>query len=108
MLCREHWSITFACTRKVQLIKDEADDRPRLCVLTRIGGAPDDQQSLIRLTVYFNEFQIEGLLTTAPSIAGEVAGRRPDLIGEIVTEYGSVRNNLTRRADGWPRFEACV
>lgn len=33
-----------------------ADERPRLAVLTDIGGDPDDQQSVIRLMVYANEF----------------------------------------------------
>ena len=37
-----------------------AAERPRLCVLTDIGGDPDDQQSMIRLMVYANEFEIEG------------------------------------------------
>jgi len=31
-----------------------ASDRPRLLVLTDIGGDPDDTQSLIRLMVYAN------------------------------------------------------
>ena len=38
-----------------------AGERPRLLVLTDIGGDPDDQQSMIRLMVYANEFVIEGL-----------------------------------------------
>jgi hypothetical protein len=32
-----------------------AAERPRLAVLTDIGGDPDDQQSLVRLLVYANE-----------------------------------------------------
>ena len=34
-----------------------ADERPRLFVLSDIGGDPDDQQSLIRLMMYCNEFE---------------------------------------------------
>jgi hypothetical protein len=30
------------------------DDRPRMLVLTDIGGDPDDQQSLVRLMLYGN------------------------------------------------------
>ena len=33
--------------------------RPRLLVLTDIGGDPDDQQSLVRLLVHSNEFEEE-------------------------------------------------
>ncbi|MPY86793.1 MAG: DUF1593 domain-containing protein [Luteitalea sp.] len=81
-----------------------ADDRPRLLVLTDIGGDPDDQQSLVRLMVYANEFAIEGLIATASGTPGEldVAVTRPDLIREIVVAYGHVRPNLARHRDGWP------
>ena len=81
-----------------------AADRPRLCVLTDIGGDPDDQQALVRLMVYANEFEIEGLIATASGTPGELkqAVTRPDLIREIVAVYGKVRGNLARHAEGWP------
>src|SRR6266850_552048 len=84
-----------------------AKDRPRLCVLTDIGGDPDDQQSMVRLMIYANEFQIEGLIATASGTPGEVkeAVTRPDLIRDIVSAYGQVRSNLLRHAEGWPRAE---
>ncbi len=44
---------------------DRLVDRPRLLVLTDIGGDPDDQQSRIRLLVHSNEFEIEGLIASA-------------------------------------------
>jgi hypothetical protein len=44
---------------------------PRLLVLTDIGD-PDDQQSMIRLMVYANEFVIEGLVATASGTPGEL------------------------------------
>ena len=81
-----------------------AAERPRLCVLTDIGGDPDDQQSMVRLMVYANEFDIEGLIATAAGTPGELkeARTRPDLIREIVAAYGQVRENLARHADDWP------
>ena len=84
-----------------------ATERPRLCVLTDIGGDPDDQQSMVRLMVYANEFQIEGLIASASGTPGELkeAVTRPDLIREIVSAYGQVRTNLLRRAEGWPSTE---
>lgn len=42
-----------------------AAERPRLAVLTDIGGDPDDQQSLVRLLVYSNEFEIDVVLGSA-------------------------------------------
>lgn len=81
-----------------------AAERPRLVVLTDIGGDPDDQQSMIRLMVYANEFEIEGLIASASGTIGELkeAVTRPDLIREIVSAYGQVRPNLLRHAEGWP------
>lgn len=81
--------------------------KPRLVVLTDIGGDPDDQQSLVRLLVYSNEFEIEGLVASSSGTLGElkVATTRPDLIRELVSAYGQVRSNLTRHADDWPKTD---
>jgi hypothetical protein len=81
-----------------------AAERPRLAVLTDIGGDPDDQQSLIRLMVYANEFEIEALIASASGTPGELSEpvTRPDLVRQIVDAYGQVRSNLSRHASGWP------
>jgi uncharacterized membrane protein len=47
-------------------------DKPRLIVLTDIGGDPDDQQSMVRLMVYANEFDIEGLIASASGTPGMI------------------------------------
>jgi hypothetical protein len=80
------------------------EQKPRLLVLTDIGGDPDDQQSLIRLLHYANEFEIEGLIATASGTPGELKEKvtRPDLIREIVEAYGKVQPNLAKHADGYP------
>lgn len=81
-----------------------AADLPRLLVLTDIGGDPDDQQAMVRLMVYVNEFEIEGLIASASGIPGELKQKitRPDLIREIVQAYGQVRTNLAAHAPGYP------
>lgn len=78
--------------------------KPRLIVLTDIGGDPDDQQSMIRLMVYSNEFEIEGLIASASGTPGELKENkvRPDLIREIVQAYGEARPNLVKHAAGYP------
>jgi hypothetical protein len=85
-----------------------AAERPRLAVLTDIGGDPDDRQSLVRLMVYANEFDLELLLASAAGTPGELkqAIVRPDLIREIVDAYGAVRPRLLRHAAGWPEADA--
>ncbi|HUE73547.1 MAG TPA: DUF1593 domain-containing protein, partial [Pirellulaceae bacterium] len=82
-------------------------ERPRLVVLTDIGGDPDDQQSLIRLMLYANEFEIEGLIATAAGTPGELkeAVTRPDLIRQIALAYGKVQPNLARHDERYPPAE---
>jgi hypothetical protein len=84
-----------------------AAERPRLAVLTDIGGDPDDQQSMVRLMVYANEFEIEALIASAAGTRGELkeAVTRPELIRETIEAYGKVRPNLMRHAEGWPTTE---
>jgi len=81
-----------------------AQSRPRLAVLTDIGGDPDDLQSLIRLLVYSNEFEIEALLASASGTQGELkeAVTRTDLILQALQAYEQVLPNLKRHAQGWP------
>ncbi len=84
-----------------------AADRPRLAILTDIGGDPDDQQSMVRLMMYANEFQIEALIASASGTRGELkkAVTRPDLILEIIGRYEQVLPNLQKHASGWPEAE---
>lgn len=78
--------------------------QPRLVVLTDIGGDPDDQQSMVRLMTYSNEFDIEGLIASAAGTPGELKKNivRPELIREIVDAYAKARPNLARHARGYP------
>ena len=77
---------------------------PRLLVTTDIGGDPDDQQSLVRLMVFANEFDIEGIVCSASGTPGELkeAVVRPDLVKQIVAAYGQVYPNLTKHATNYP------
>lgn len=81
--------------------------KPRLIILTDIGGDPDDQQSMVRLMTYANEFDIEGLIASASGTPGELKRSvvQPQLIREIVEAYGKVRPNLARHAQGFPPVE---
>jgi len=81
-----------------------AVERPRLAILTDIGGDPDDRQSMIRLMVYANEFEIEALIASASGTPGELKESitRCDLIHEVIDAYDRVLPNLRRHATGWP------
>jgi hypothetical protein len=80
-----------------------AADKARLLVLTDIGEDPDDQQSMIRLMVHANEFDIEGLIATAVNPSDDPKKVvRPELIHEIVEAYSKVRSNLVRHHPDFP------
>jgi Cellulose-binding Sde182, nucleoside hydrolase-like domain/Cellulose-binding protein Sde0182, C-terminal domain len=87
-----------------------AADKPRLVVLTDIGGDPDDQQSMIRLMVHTNEFEIEGLIASASGIPGELKKDvvRPELIREIVEAYGKVQPNLAKHHPEFPEAKTLL
>jgi hypothetical protein len=80
---------------------------PRLLITTDIGGDPDDQQSLVRLMVYSNEFDIEGIVTSASGTPSELkeAVVRPDLVEEIIRGYQSVYPNLLKHDAKFPNPE---
>lgn len=87
-----------------------AQNKPRLIVMTDIGGDPDDQQSMVRLMTYANEFDIEGLIATASGTPGELKQDivKPHLIEEIVQAYGKVRDNLLLHAPDYPTAESLM
>jgi hypothetical protein len=99
--------VTLACC-VAGIVPMASAQRPRLAVLTDIGGDPDDQQSMIRLLLYSNEFEIEALIASASGTRGELkeSVTRPDLIHELIDSYQLVLPNLTQHAEGWPEPEA--
>jgi hypothetical protein len=75
-------------------------DKPRLFVLTDIGGDPDDQMSMVRLMTYANHMEIEGLVATPPG--GSSRPVNPQYIRQVVAAYGKVRDNLELHEPGFP------
>jgi len=97
----------FGSTFSPSLAHD--DPHPRLIVLTDISSLtagvaePDDAESLIRLVLYANEFDIEGLIAT--SNLGHGQKTRPDLIRQVVGAYEKVRPNLVLHDPRYPPAE---
>lgn len=79
---------------------DEHVDRSRVFVLTDMGNEPDDQMSLVRLLLYANELDIEGLVATTSTWQKDKV--HPGTLSEIIGVYGTVRDNLLKHAKGWP------
>ncbi|KAK1700195.1 hypothetical protein BDP55DRAFT_625799 [Colletotrichum godetiae] len=75
-------------------------EKPRVFLLSDIANEPDDAQSLVRLLVYANELQIEGLVATTSVWLNDTT--RPDQMHDIVDAYGEALPNLKNHAPGWP------
>ena len=88
-----------------------SEEKPILIVTTDIGGDPDDQQSLTRLLVYSNEFDIQGLIASASGTrGGRLRGDtvKEQLIRKYVLAYGEVYENLRKHASGYPRPDSLL
>ena len=78
--------------------------RPRVVVLSDIGNEPDDQMSFVRLLLYSNELDLEGLVATTST--WQKNRTQPETMRKLVAAYGEVRPNLLKHAAGWPEAEA--
>lgn len=82
------------------LNKNSPEPRERLIILTDMENEPDDSQTMVRLLIYANELDIEGLIAvTSRWVREEVF---PESIVDRVHAYGIVRENLMKHASGWP------
>jgi len=74
--------------------------KPRVVVLTDIEADPDDTQSLIRLLLYSNQLEIQGLIaTTSIHQKNRVA---PGRILKTLEAYEKVQTNLNKHESGFP------
>lgn len=74
--------------------------RQRLVVLTDIEADPDDTQSLIRLFLYANEIDIEGLVATTST--HKRSSPMPESIQRLVDGYAKVQPNLLKHDRRYP------
>lgn len=81
-----------------------AEPHPRLFVLSDIGNEPDDQMSLVRLLLYSNEIDIEGLGATTSVWQREKVS--PEIMHKVIDAYGKVAGNLRLHDPAYPTGEA--
>jgi hypothetical protein len=81
-------------------ISAQSAEKHRLIVLTDIEADPDDSQTMIRLLLYSNQIDIEGLIaTTSVHQKNRVA---PETIRKIINAYEKVQPNLLKHEQGFP------
>lgn len=81
----------------------KAQEKHRLIVLTDIEADPDDSQTLVRLLLYSNQIDIEGLIATTSTHQKERVA--PETIHEILEAYSKVNPNLEKHEAGFPSAE---
>lgn len=81
-----------------------AEPKQRLMVLSDIEADPDDSQSLVRLLLYANQIDIEGIVaTTSTHQKSRIA---PESMHAIIDAYGRIQPNLLKHEPGFPKAEA--
>lgn len=74
--------------------------RCRLVVLTDIEADPDDTQSMVRLLLYANEIDIQGLIATTS--CWKKSTLAPESIRHVIQAYGQVLPNLRKHDTAFP------
>ncbi|MDX1641793.1 MAG: DUF1593 domain-containing protein, partial [Balneolaceae bacterium] len=78
-------------------------EKPRVIFLTDIEADPDDSQSLVRLLLYSNEIDIEGIIATTSTHQRDRVV--PKTLHRIIESYGKVQPNLVKHKEGFPSEE---
>jgi hypothetical protein len=82
------------------------DGRQRLFVLSDIEADPDDTQTFVRLFLYSDVIDIEGLVaTTSTHQKSRVA---PESIRKLIEAYGKVLPNLKKHDPAYPEKETLL
>jgi len=72
----------------------------RLIVLTDIGAEVDDSESMVRLLLYSDVIDIQGLIATTST--WKRTSVSPELIQRVISAYGKVHSNLATHDANYP------
>src|SRR5215210_2794176 len=75
-------------------------NKSRLVVITDIGNEPDDFMSMVRLMLYSNQIDIEGLIASTSIHQSKKVS--PELIEKVINAYGKVQPNLLKHDPKFP------
>lgn len=82
--------------------------KQRVVVLADMGNEPDEEQQIVHMLMYANEFDIEGLIAVTGKFLNpksKIPHRQvlhPELLFGIINGYEGVYENLQKHASGWP------
>jgi hypothetical protein len=101
-LKKEGWMLAVLTIMLLVTVATSAQttSKHRLIVITDIGNEPDDFMSMVRLMLYTNQIDIEGLIaSTSIHQAKKVS---PELIEKVIRGYEKVQPNLLKHEPGFP------
>ncbi len=99
-ICFAFVSALVTLVRGADLHPEATTPKARLLVLTDIEADPDDTQSLVRLMLYSNVIDIEGLVATTSVY--QKTSIAPESIRAVIDAYAKVRNNLLLHEPDFP------
>ncbi len=82
----------------------QANKPHRMIVLTDIGAEVDDTESMVRLLLYSDVIDIQGLIATTST--WKRTSVSPELIEAVVRAYSKVHGNLVKHDANYPPAEA--
>ncbi|KAK0650494.1 hypothetical protein DIS24_g6751 [Lasiodiplodia hormozganensis] len=98
--------VSFAAQNENQCENARYTSKHRVFVLTDISNEPDDQMSLVRLLVYANELDIQGIAAVTSTFLKNATDEAT--IRTVISAYGNVTRNLDSHASSgapFPRAE---
>lgn len=99
-----HLSTLIASAASPAAESGQANKPHRLIVLTDIGGEPDDTESTVRLLLYSDVIDIQGLIATTST--WKRTSVSPELIQAVIRAYSKVHGNLVKHDAHYPPAEA--
>ena len=106
-----HWKTVFVLSSVFlilcfQSLYSQVDQKNRAIILTDIGADPDDSESMVRLLLYSNVIDIEGVIATTSVWQKTIT--HPEYIKSIIQAYGKVQPNLNKHEAGFPSAETLL
>jgi hypothetical protein len=98
--------ILISCLITLQTVKAQSVLKNRVIILTDIEADPDDSQSMVRLLLYSNVIDIEGLIATTS--CWHQTRVDPESIVKIIQAYGKVQPNLLKHETGFPNADSLI
>lgn len=105
-------SLTLILTALVsatsQVTSPDKDIRQRLIILADMGNEPDEEQQMMHMLMYSNEFDLEGLIAVIGKYLNPESTNpfkkilHPELFIQLIDGYSEVFENLKKHAKGYP------